>query len=301
MKIVQDLISKSASNRPGDRLNPTHITVHETGNTSKGADAAMHARYIKGADARARKVSWHYTVDDKQIIQHVPDNERAWHAGSGNSKSIGVEICVNSDGNFEKAKSNAAWLLRNLMSKHNISLSNVVTHKYWTGKNCPARLLKEWNAFKQLISNEDAPQVGGIIVEDKPKAKRSGDAFIRQVQTWLCNYGYKVVVDGLKGPKTHQALVKVYQNELNKQFKAGLSVDGIPGPKTYNAARNVKRGAKGNLTRVLQALLYMSGKDPKGFDGVFGDNTEKAVRAFQKDKSLSVDGIAGKATWKALL
>ncbi|MBU8598507.1 N-acetylmuramoyl-L-alanine amidase [Alkalihalobacillus clausii] len=297
MKIVQDLISKSASNRPGDRLNPTHITVHETGNTSKGADAAMHARYIKGADARARKVSWHYTVDDKQIIQHVPDNERAWHAGSGNSKSIGVEICVNSDGNFEKAKSNAAWLLRNLMSKHNISLSNVVTHKYWTGKNCPARLLKEWNAFKQLISNVDGKPINPKPAPTPP----SGDAYVRSVQQWVVNYGYKIAVDGLKGPETRKGITKVYQNELNKQFGAGLAVDGIPGPKTYAAARNVRKGAKGNLTRVLQALLYLAGHNPGPFDGDFGNGTEKAVRAFQKAKGLGVDGIAGKNTWKALL
>ncbi|MDO7281751.1 peptidoglycan-binding domain-containing protein [Shouchella clausii] len=78
-------------------------------------------------------------------------------------------------------------------------------------------------------------------------------------------------------------------------------MDGIPGPKTYNAARNVRKGAKGNLTRVLQALLYMAGQNPGPFDGHFGDGTEKAVRAFQKAKGLTVDGIAGKNTWKALL
>ncbi|GIN08653.1 hypothetical protein J1TS1_27980 [Shouchella clausii] len=134
-----------------------------------------------------------------------------------------------------------------------------------------------------------------------PKPTPSGDAFIRQVQTWSCNYGYKIVIDGLKGPETRKALIKILQNELNKQFNANLIVDGIPGPKTYAAVVNVRKGAKGNLTRVLQALLYMAGQNPGPFDGAFGDGTEKAVRAFQRAKGLSVDGIAGKATWKALL
>ncbi|MCY1107119.1 peptidoglycan-binding domain-containing protein [Shouchella clausii] len=134
-----------------------------------------------------------------------------------------------------------------------------------------------------------------------PKPMPKGDSFVRTIQQWVVDYGYKIAVDGLKGPETRKGITMVYQNELNKQFKAGLVVDGILGPKTYYAARNVRKGAKGNLTHVLQALLYIAGKDPKGFDGVFGDNTEKAVRAFQGAKGLGVDGIAGKNTWRALL
>lgn len=134
-----------------------------------------------------------------------------------------------------------------------------------------------------------------------PKPTPSDDAYVRSIQQWVVNYGYKIAVDGLKGPETKRGLVRVYQNELNKQFGAGLSVDGIPGPKTYAAARNVRKGAKGNLTRVLQALLYLAGFNPGPFDGHFGGGTEAAVRDFQRAKKLTIDGIAGKATWKALL
>ncbi|MFB4260529.1 peptidoglycan-binding protein [Shouchella clausii] len=147
-------------------------------------------------------------------------------------------------------------------------------------------------------------ETGGTQVTEpkpKPKPKPSGDPFIRSVQTWSCNYGYDITVDGLKGPETRKALVKILQNELNKQFKAALIVDGVPGPKTYAAVVNVRKGAKGNLTRVLQALLYMAGQNPGPFDGHFGNGTEKAVRAFQRAKGLGVDGVAGKNTWKALL
>ncbi|AST97304.1 peptidoglycan recognition protein family protein [Shouchella clausii] len=181
-----------------------------------------------------------------------------------------------------------AWLV----SECNLKASDIIGHKDLASTACPGKNFR-MTELRNLVS-------GGKVSEPKP-TNPTGDAFIRQVQEWCCNYGYKVVVDGLKGPKTHQALVKVYQNELNKQFGAGLAVDGIPGPKTYAAARNVRKGAKGNLTRVLQALLYLAGFNPGPFDGHFGGGTEAAVRDFQRAKKLTIDGIAGKATWKALL
>lgn len=156
MNIKQDYIPTSNSNRPGTKINPSHITIHETANTSKGADAEVHARYMKGINARNRKVSWHFTVDDKQIIQHLPTNEKGWHAGSkGNSQSVGIELCVNSDGDFEKTKMNAQWLVKKLMGDLNISIERVVTHKYWTGKNCPAKLLNDWDMFIKSIEEDE--------------------------------------------------------------------------------------------------------------------------------------------------
>ena len=66
LNIVQDFIPVGNSNRPGRKLTPTAITIHNTDNDSKGANAAAHAKYQKGADARKRQVSWHFTVDDKK-------------------------------------------------------------------------------------------------------------------------------------------------------------------------------------------------------------------------------------------
>ncbi|MED4159618.1 N-acetylmuramoyl-L-alanine amidase [Shouchella clausii] len=216
------------------------------------------------------------------------------HVGGHNSYTLGVGY----QGDFTKQKMTDAQLQAGaalnawLLAECSIKVPDIIGHNVLAATACPGKNFR-MTELRNLVS-------GGKVSEPKP-TNPNGDAFIRQVQEWCCNYGYKVVVDGLKGPKTHQALVKVYQNELNKQFGAGLSVDGIPGSKTYAAARNVRKGAKGNLTRVLQALLYLAGFNPGPFDGHFGDGTEKAVRTFQKSIGLSVDGIAGKATWKALL
>ncbi|MDA7028005.1 peptidoglycan-binding domain-containing protein, partial [Bacillus sp. CLL-7-23] len=60
---------------------------------------------------------------------------------------------------------------------------------------------------------------------------------------------------------------------------------------------NVRKGARGNITWILQALLICKGYDVNGLDSIFGNGLEKAVRAFQKASVLPVDGIAGKASW----
>ena len=142
MEIIQDIIKKGQINRPGARNSCISITVHETANKKKGADAKAHAKYIKTLNERT---SWHYTVDDKSVYQHIPDEEKSYHTSSAeaNESSISIELCVNADGNFEKTKENAAWLINHLMEKHRIPPENIYTHKDWTGKNCPATLLSE--------------------------------------------------------------------------------------------------------------------------------------------------------------
>ena len=170
MQIIQDLIPKGSTNRPG-RVNPMkYITIHETGNTQRGAGAKNHASYLK---SKGTSVSWHYTVDDTEIYQHLPDNEDAFHAGdgagTGNRQSIGIEICVNSDGDFSKACENAAWLVRQLMDKHNIPIGSVVQHNYWSGKNCPRTLRAGgWNDFLEMC--RDKP-ITKVITFDELKAE----------------------------------------------------------------------------------------------------------------------------------
>lgn len=62
----------------------------------------------------------------------------------------------------------------------------------------------------------------------------------------------------------------------------------------------LKRGSSGPDVLTLQLALKQLGFDPRGTDGVFGAGTEAAVKAFQKTKGLSPDGIAGPNTMAAL-
>jgi N-acetylmuramoyl-L-alanine amidase len=90
------------------------------------------------------------------------------------------------------------------------------------------------------------------------------------------------------------------QTELNNQFHKGLNVDGLRGSKTLDACVTVKRGAKGNITRLIQERLNSVGFHIST-DGIFGGGTENAVKVFQRNRGLSADGIVGRKTWDWLL
>ena len=163
LTIQEDIISDWRRNRPGRDTNPgAYITIHETGNAAKGADAAAHGAYLDSDAGERDMVSWHYTVDDNAIVQHLPDYETAYHAGDGkdgpgNTTSIGIEICVNAGGDFEAAKANAAALVRLLMEEHGIDIEHVVQHNHWNGKDCPKTIRATtgaWEAFLVLCNGE---------------------------------------------------------------------------------------------------------------------------------------------------
>lgn len=310
VKTKQQLVTSRAKTYNGTN-GRKYITIHETANTSKGANAQSHANL----QSNGFSASWHWTVDDTQAIQSFPHTVRCWHAGdgtgSGNFNSIGIEICVNSDGNFKKAVKNAAELVKKIMKDEGIPLSKVVQHNHWSGKNCPTNLRNgskgiNWSQFKNMVSGTttvkpNKPQTGSATITKPSKPKQTGNARIRTIQTTL-NSRYKtgLNVDGFDGPKTKKALIKGLQTELNKQFKAGLNVDGLWGPRTANACVTVRNGAKGNLTWIIQARLYCLGYDPKGLDSIFGNGLSAAVRKFQGNKSINADGVPGKATFAKL-
>lgn len=140
-----------------------------------------------------------------------------------------------------------------------------------------------------------------IKVVTKPTHKKVSGP-VADYQKWLNkNYSVDLDVDNIYGPLTNKAAIKAYQVEMNKQYGAHLKVDGIYGHDSRNTTLNVKRGARGNITRIIQGLLICKGYDVKGFDGIFGAGLEAAVKRFQKANGLYVDGIVGVNTFVALL
>ncbi|MED2671286.1 N-acetylmuramoyl-L-alanine amidase, partial [Bacillus thuringiensis] len=146
-----NIIPKGNRNRPAYSMNPGYITIHTTANQNAGADARAHARYVNNGGG-STGVSWHFTVDDNRIVQHLPLNENGWHAGDGNGagnrSSIGIEICENRDGNFEKALTHAAGLVKFLMAHLGLKIGNVVSHQHWSGKNCPRPIFNRPGGFE---------------------------------------------------------------------------------------------------------------------------------------------------------
>ena len=95
--------------------------------------------------------------------------------------------------------------------------------------------------------------------------------------------------------------VKRLQQECNNQGFSKQNVDGIPGPATLAGCPVIRKGAKGNITKLLQERLVKIGYNTNGIDGIFGSGTYSAVRDFQKTRGLSADGIVGQNTWRKLL
>lgn len=134
-----------------------------------------------------------------------------------------------------------------------------------------------------------------------PTPTPSGNTTIKYIQGTLNNrYNTGLVVDGYYGNQTHKALVKGLQTELNKQYGANLIIDGIFGSATKSKCPNVRKGARGNITWLIQAFLNIKGYGTNGIDGIYGNGTYNAVYNFQKNNGLAYDGICGKNTFEKL-
>lgn len=150
-------IPRGNHNRPGHPMVPRYITIHETSNYNVGANAEMHRRFVNQGGGSGN-VSWHFTVDDSEIVEHLPTTENGWHAGdggsgTGNRESIGIELCVNADGDFTATRALAARLVARLMETRNIPIERVVQHNHWSGKNCPLIIRRDglWDGFIQSV------------------------------------------------------------------------------------------------------------------------------------------------------
>ena len=271
-KIIKDYVSKSQKKqRPGYAMNPKYITVHNTANPNKGANAEMHARYLHNG-AGGRTVGWHFTVDDTQFIQHLPTNESGWHAGDGNGagnrQSIGIEICENSDGDFDKAVENAQRLITKLMGKHGIPLDNVVPHKHWSGKNCPRKLLDSWDDF--IAGIKGGSLASAKPTQPKPESKPKKTSARKE----------NLTVDGKWGKDTTRAL----------QRALGTPVDGIISRQPRNSVTQALYGGtvsfgSGNGSPMVRALQRKVGA---GVDGKLGPDT---VRRLQRHLGTVRDGV----------
>jgi N-acetylmuramoyl-L-alanine amidase len=188
MNIIQDFIPPGRKNRPGKTNPMKYVTIHNTGNTAKSANAKSHALYIKSDAAANAPVSWHYTVDETCVYQHLPDNETGYHAGdgsgAGNKQSIGIEICMNSDGDLLGATDLAVQLVAILCEKHNIPIENIKQHNNWSGKNCPEMLRNgkpySWSAFIEKVSKKlkSTPEVQPELQKDYPISSENIKAMV---------------------------------------------------------------------------------------------------------------------------
>lgn len=136
-----------------------YIVVHDTGNSNRGAGAMAHFNYV---NTNSRGASAHYFVDDKGIVQFVGDSRSAGAVGDGkgrfgitNRNSISVEMCINSDGDYNKTYFTTVELVKNLMVKFKVPADRVVRHYDASRKSCPNHMRidkwAKWWKFKEDI------------------------------------------------------------------------------------------------------------------------------------------------------
>lgn len=150
--------SQYALKAPYAMINPIGITIHETDNN---ASARNEIAYMQRNN---NSTSFHFAVDENEIIQGVPLDRNSWHAGDGrngkgNRQTISVEIARNyrTDNltNYYKARNNAELVVGWLMFVYGFDKKDIYTHKDWNGKNCPRVIFREnyLDKFKQSALN----------------------------------------------------------------------------------------------------------------------------------------------------
>lgn len=160
----------------------------------------------------------------------------------------------------------------------------------------------------------------GSMSPANAKLLKRGDrgTTVRQIQQTLVSLGFSLEIDGVFGPRTQQA-VKAFQQRQR------LTADGIVGQQTATAlglnangeiggafitptpsaplftadVLPVMLGDRGTTVRQIQQTLASVGF-PLGIDGVFGPQTQRAVREFQQRRGFIADGVVDLQTATAL-
>ena len=157
MEVIKNLVNESKySIKCPYFMNPTRIVVH---NTANDAPAKNEIAYMIRND---NQVSFHYAVDDVEVVQGIPENRNAWHSGDGgngkgNREGIAVEICYSKSGGdkFIKAEANAVELIVDILKRYGWGIDKVTKHQDYNGKYCPHRTLDMgWQRFLDMIQSK---------------------------------------------------------------------------------------------------------------------------------------------------
>ena len=154
--IKQNLVaSENYSVKCPHSMTAEFIVVH---NTANDATAENEVAYMI---RNKNQVSFHYAVDDQEVVQGIPITRNAWACGDGangkgNRKGIQVEICYSKSGGtrFDQAEKNAAHFIATLLRERGWGIEKVKKHQDFRNKYCPHRTLdKGWNGFIQMIKS----------------------------------------------------------------------------------------------------------------------------------------------------
>ena len=275
--IKQNLVaSENYSVKCPHSMTAEFIVVH---NTANDATAENEVAYMI---RNKNQVSFHYAVDDQEVVQGVPINRNTWHAGDGNGegnrKGISIEICYSKSGGtrFDQAEKNAAHFIATLLRERGWGIEKVKKHQDFRNKYCPHRTLdKGWNGFLQMIKSylNDIPVTSssGFKVGEKVRVKESATQYATgQALAWFVKgsiyevtkvAGDKLLLSDIISwvwiddvekvsantviPKSYPFLVEIICDELNIRQKADFN---------SKVVGTVKRGEVYTITKEENGL-----------------------------------------------
>ena len=292
MEIIRYYQTKNPCYISGRKIKPSGIVVHST-----GANNPYLKRYVGPDDgilgqnqynnhwnsAKANKCvhAWIGKAADGsvKVYQTLPWDYRCWGVGSGkkgsyNASHIQFEICEDNLKNkdyYQEAFELARQLCEYLSEMYGIKEENIVGHYeahaagYGSNHSDPKPWQKKHSGSMAQFRASVAALINGNTSPSEPvisKAEETPVETTKPVQT---------------APETAQ--------------NGSVVIPMI----------TLRKGSRGTQVKVLQWLLSMNGYNVGTVDGIFGANTQKAVKAYQTAKGLSSDGIVGKQTWSKLL
>lgn len=309
--IYREYISQRNINGTGNPCK--YIVIHETDNYSKGAGAKTHAKAQH--DGNFADMSVHYYCGSDGIYQAAEHTCKCWHIGreyggnhsihdATNNNSIGIEICVNSDGNYTVARQNAIELVKYLLQTTGIPASRVIRHFDAKGKYCPRKMLDTpslWTDFKNQINGSSggssvvsgAYQTGvyrvtvdDLTIRTGPSTKYEacgsitdhGTYTITEIQNtcwgkllsgagWICiDRDFCEYAEDTLDQSVANTIIAAGQVHANNFAGCGLEIDGIRGDETKKAG----------IKAVQHAMNLDYGTNLEE-DGVWGEKSAAAL------------------------
>ena len=254
--IKQNLVaSENYSVKCPHSMTAEFIVVH---NTANDATAENEVAYMI---RNKNQVSFHYAVDDQEVVQGIPITRNAWACGDGangkgNRKGIQVEICYSKSGGtrFDQAEKNAAHFIATLLRERQWGIEKVKKHQDFRNKYCPHRTLdKGWNGFIQMIKSYlndiSVTSSSGFKVGEKVRVKESATQYatgqalawfvkgsiyevtkvagdqllLSDIISWVWIDDVEKVSANTVIPKSYPFLVEIICDELNIRQKADFN------------------------------------------------------------------------------
>ena len=325
--INKDIFNGIAGKRSGK---PKGVVIHNDAG-SKNATAKWYMTTFLPDRVKAKQSNLgfaHYYIDRNTIGRCENTNNKAWHVGQsdGNANYIGFEVCQSigeSEANFRLNEEMTFRQVAEDLQFYGLPANRdtVKLHKQFSSTSCPHRsvalhgdntkvqdyfiarvkhYMSLGKTVAEMLKKDNQTVVSKPVAKPtakptpKPVANKpqpTGNTVVKAIQKTV-----GVKEDGWDGPNTRKGVVKLFQRYF------GANADGYVGNETLNKSKVIRSGDKGWHVYAVQAMLYLKGYTSVGTpDQIAGPKFVQAVKNFQKDNGLAVDGTPGKQTYAKLL